>query len=105
MPEDCPSCRARKVADALAASLAAPTGLPPEAIQMFIEGTTTGAVAAAKAPKGRKVSAYSKAYGRAYKRLKKKHTLKNGKMRKGWNHKRLVKAAHAETKKTRGGKR
>jgi hypothetical protein len=50
----------------------------------------------------RKVSAYSRRYGAAYKRLRKRHTLKNGKYRKGYNHKRLVKLAHKEAK--RGGK-
>ena len=50
----------------------------------------------------RKVSAYSRRYGAAYKRLKKRHTLKNGKFRKGYNHKKLVKLAHKEAK--RGGK-
>jgi hypothetical protein len=34
--------------------------------------------------------------------LRKRHTLKNGKYRKGYNHKRLVKLAHKEAK--RGGK-
>lgn len=57
---------------------------------------------AAPAPKKRKVSAYSRRYGAAYKRLRKRHTLKNGKYRKGYNHKRLVKLAHKEAK--RGGK-
>lgn len=52
--------------------------------------------------KKRKVSAYSRRYGAAYKRLRKRHTLKNGKYRKGYNHKRLVKLAHKEAK--RGGK-
>jgi len=53
--------------------------------------------------KKRKVSAYSRRYGAAYKRLRRKHTLKSGKMRKGINHKKLVKMAHKEAK--RGGKR
>ncbi len=53
-------------------------------------------------PKKRKVSAYSRRYGSAYKRLRKRHTLKNGKYRKGYNHKRIVKLAHKEAK--RGGK-
>ena len=52
------------------------------------------------APK-RKASAYSKAYGRAYKALRRKHTLKSGKLRKGITHKRLVKMAHAEAKRRR----
>ena len=56
-----------------------------------------------KTPKKRKVSPYSRRYGAAYKRLRKRHTLKNGKYRKGYNHKRLVKLAHKEAK--RGGKK
>jgi hypothetical protein len=99
--DNCPACRAREIADALAATAARPTGLPPELVQLLIEGTATGAVAAAKAPKKRKVSAYAKAYGAAYRRLRKKHTLKNGDLRKGYTHKRLVKLAHAEAKKNR----
>ena len=57
----------------------------------------------APAPKKRKISAYSRRYGAAYKRLRKRHTLKNGKYRKGYNHKRIVKLAHKEAK--RGGKK
>jgi len=52
-------------------------------------------------PRKRKVSAYSKAYGRAYKSLRRKHTLKSGKLRKGITHKRIVKMAHAEAKRGR----
>jgi len=51
--------------------------------------------------KKRKVSTYSRAYGRAYKALRRKHTLKSGKLRKGYTHKRLVKMAHAEAKRRR----
>ena len=51
--------------------------------------------------KKRKVSAYSRRYGAAYKRLRRKHTLKNGKMRKGINHKKLVKMAHKEAKRSK----
>jgi hypothetical protein len=54
-------------------------------------------------PKKRKISAYSRRYGAAYKRLRRKATLKSGKMRKGMTHKKLVKLAHKEAK--RGGKR
>ena len=54
-------------------------------------------------PKKRKVSAYSRRYGAAYKRLRKRHRLKNGKYRKGYNHKKIVKLAHKEAK--RGGKK
>lgn len=51
----------------------------------------------------RKVSAYNRRYSAAYKRIRRKNTLKSGKMRKGYTHKRIVKLAHAEAKK--GGKR
>lgn len=67
----------------------------------IIELMSKDAPAPAKKAK-RKVSAYSRRYGAAYKRLRKRHTLKNGKYRKGYNHKRLVKLAHKEAK--RGGK-
>ena len=52
-----------------------------------------------KPSKKRKVSAYSRRYGAAYKRLRKRYTLKNGKYRKGYNHKRIVKLAHKEAKR------
>lgn len=99
--DNCPACRARAIADALAGSAASQVGLPPELVQLLIEGTATGAVAAARAPKKRKVSAYAKAYGASYRRLRKKHTLKNGQLRKGYTHKKLVKLAHAEAKRSR----
>jgi hypothetical protein len=47
----------------------------------------------------RKVSAYHKRLGRAIKALRAKHLLKNGKWRKGWNQKKLMKAAHKAAKK------
>ena len=58
-------------------------------------------VAGEEKPKKRKVSAYSRRYGAAYKRLRRKHTLKSGKMRKGINHKKLVKMAHKEAKRSK----
>ena len=57
----------------------------------------------AAAKKTRKASPYNRRYAAAYKRIRKRHTLKNGKYRKGWNHKKVVKAAHKEAK--RGGKK
>jgi hypothetical protein len=55
----------------------------------------------------RKPSAYNRRYAAAYRRIKRKHTLKNGNMAKGWTgkrgHARIVKMAHAEAKK--GGRR
>lgn len=55
----------------------------------------------------RKPSAYNRRYAAAYRRIKKKHTLKNGNMAKGWTgkrgHARIVKMAHAEARK--GGRK
>jgi len=73
---------------------------------MFVEDTAvTASGAALKAT--RKPSAYNKRYARAYKALKKKKTLKSGKMAKGFTgkrgHAKLVKLAHAAAKK--GGRR
>jgi len=51
--------------------------------------------------KKRKVSAYQKEFGRQMKRLKKQHTLKNGQLRKAWNSKRLMNAAHTAAKRAR----
>jgi len=56
-------------------------------------------IAAAKVKRPRKVSAYHRRLGVILKRLKKKHTLKSGKWRKGWSQRRLMKAAHKEAKK------
>lgn len=88
----------RAIADEVLMPLSGMTRIPAPIIQGFVEGTTTGAVAAAKAPKGRKVSAYAKAYGRAYKRIAKKNMTAKGVLRKGWNHKKIVKAAHKATR-------
>jgi hypothetical protein len=63
---------------------------------------TTSVVAPGAKPK-RKVSAYNRRYSAAYKSLRRKATLKNGTLRKGVTHKKLVKAAHAKAKK--GGKK
>lgn len=73
---------------------------------MFVEDTAVMASGAAlKAT--RKPSAYNKRYARAYKALKKKKTLKSGKMAKGFTgkrgHAKLVKLAHAVAKK--GGRK
>ena len=54
----------------------------------------------AHAPKRpRKVSAYHKRLGRAIKALRAKHLLKSGKWRKGWNQKKMMKAAHKVAKR------
>ena len=52
----------------------------------------------------RAVSPYHKHLGRVMKRLKKRHTKKNGDFKKGWNMKRIMAAAHKETKRARGKK-
>lgn len=55
----------------------------------------------------RKPSAYNRRYAAAYRRIRKKNTLKNGSMRKGFGgkrgHNKIVKMAHAEAKK--GGRK
>ena len=55
----------------------------------------------------RKPSAYNRRYAAAYRRIKKKKTLKSGKMAKGFGgvrgHKKIMSMAHAEAKK--GGKK
>lgn len=52
----------------------------------------------------RKPSTYNRKYAAAYRRIKKKKTLKSGKMAKGFSgksgHKKIVKMAHAEVKKS-----
>ena len=52
----------------------------------------------------RKPSTYNRKYAAAYRRIKKKKTLKNGTMAKGFGgktgHKKIVKMAHAEVKKS-----
>lgn len=68
-------------------------GVPAPVGMAVAEGAATVAVKGARKAK-RKASAYSKRYGAAYRRIRKQHTLKNGQLRKGWSHKRIVKAAH-----------
>jgi len=60
-----------------------------------------GVMAPTATPRKRKANAYAKAYGRAYKSIRRKHTLKSGKLRKGYTHKRIVKLAHAQAKRGR----
>lgn len=73
---------------------------------MFVEETAGMATEGAKKAT-RKPSAYNRRYARAYKALKKKKTLKSGRMAKGFTgkrgHAKLVKMAHAIAKK--GGRR
>ncbi len=94
------AARLRAIADGLLVPTATLTGLPPELVQGFVEGTTTGAVAAAKAPKSRKRSAYTRKYKAAFKRVAPKYKLKSGKWKKD-GFKRAVREAH----KIAGGKK
>lgn len=107
--DDCPNCRRnamlaaqmRGLADAILVPVNAMTRLPPGTTQAFVEGTTTGAVAAGKAPKGRKASAYGRAYKKAFKRQAMKYKKQNGQWKKD-GFKRAVKEAH---RVARGGKK
>lgn len=88
----------RGLADAILVPVNAMTRLPPGTTQAFVEGTTVGAVEAAKAPKGRKRSAYARAYKSAFKRQAMKYKKQNGQWKKD-GFKRAVKAAHKEARK------
>lgn len=83
----------RAAADRLLMPVASITGLPPALVQGFVEGTTVGAVDAAKAPPKKKVSAYARRYKKAFKRVAPKYKLKSGKWRAN-GFKRAVKEAH-----------
>ena len=73
-------------------------GVPAPLTALAAEGLADVTVKGTRKAK-RKASAYSKRYGAAYRRIRKQHTLKNGKLRKGWSHKKIVKAAHAAARK------
>ena len=88
----------RGLADAILVPVNAATRLPPGTTQAFVEGTTTGATAAAKAPRGRKRSAYADAYKKAFKRQAMKYKKQNGQWKKD-GFKRAVRAAHKEAGK------
>lgn len=88
----------RGLADAILVPVNAATRLPPGTTQAFVEGTTSGAVAAAKAPRGRKRSAYATAYKKAFKRQAMKYKKQNGQWKKD-GFKRAVRAAHKEAGK------
>ena len=57
----------------------------------------------------RKPSTYNRKYAAAYRRIKRKKTLKSGKMAKGFGgktgHKKIVKLAHAEVKRSMKGRK
>lgn len=93
----------RAVADALLVPVAKVTGLPPEAVQTFVEGSAVGSVNAGRAKtKRRKVSAYNRAFREAYKRRRAQHSKKDGTLRKGFDHRRLMSLAHSDVRKKNG---
>ena len=104
--DDCPNCRRnaqlaaqmRGLADAILVPTSMATGFSPEAVRTFVEGTTVGAVKAARAPRGKKVSAYTKAYKDAFKRNKPMYLTNTGKWKKD-GFKKAVRAAHRDAKK------
>lgn len=49
--------------------------------------------------KKKRVSAYQKELGRQVRKIREKVTLKNGKLRQGWNQSKIMVKAHKETKK------
>ena len=71
-----------------------PTIPPVGMMQGFTESLPPTAVKSK-----RKVSAYHKRLGKAIKTLRKRHLLKTGKWRKGWNQKKMMKAAHKLAKR------
>ena len=90
----CPTCAA------IAALLNATGRVPPPLVQGIaysapIQALDTGIKTRVK----KKVSAYNRRYAAAFRKLKKSHTLASGKYRKGWNFKKLVKAAHKVAKR------
>jgi hypothetical protein len=90
----------RGIADTILMPVNTLARLPPGTTQAFVDGTTTGAVKAARTKGGvkRKASAYSKEYKRAFKRVSKLYRKKDGSWKKD-GFKRAVKAAHRESRK------
>lgn len=86
------------IADTLLEPTARAAGLDPAVVQGFVQGTTVGAVEAAKAPKGKKVSAYQRAYKSAFKRVSPKYKKKDGTWKKD-GFKKAVKEAHRMARK------
>ena len=88
----------RGLADAILVPVNAMTRLPPGTTQAIVEGATVGSVAAGKAGKGKRRSAYATAYKKAFKRQAMKYKKQNGQWKKD-GFKRAVKAAHKEAGK------
>lgn len=91
----------RAVADALLVPVAKATGIPAEAVQTFVEGSSVGSVRAARTRgKRRKVSAYNKAFAEAYRRRRDRHSKQDGTLRKGFDHRRLMSLAHDDVRRS-----
>jgi hypothetical protein len=90
----CPTCAAIRALMNATGRIPAPLSQaiaysPP--VQMLDSGIKTAVK--------KRVSAYNRRYATAFRKLKKSHTLASGKYRKGWNFKKLVKAAHKVAKR------
>lgn len=82
------------------ASLAGALISPVKTAQLGVMGVeAVGKVATKAARKARKPSKYNKEFAKQYKKLRSAATLKNGKLRKGMTNQKLLKKAHAATKK------
>ena len=82
------------------ASLVGAIVSPVKTAQLGVMGLeAVGKVATKAARKARKPSKYNKEFSRQYKKLRSSATLKNGKLRKGVTNKKLLKKAHAATKR------
>lgn len=90
----CPTCIAIR-------ALLNATGRIPEPLSNSIAYSTPiqSLDAGIKTVVKKKASAYNRRYATAFRKLKKSHTLATGKYRKGWNFKKLVKAAHKVAKR------
>lgn len=82
------------------ASLVGAIVSPVKTAQLGVMGVeAVGKVAAKAARKARKPSKYNREFAKQYKKLRSQATLKNGKLRKGMTNQKLLKKAHAATKK------
>jgi len=90
----CPTCAA------IAAILNATGRIPAPIVQGVAYSPPIQALdAGIKTAVKKRVSGYNRRYASAFRKLKKQHTLASGKYGKGWNFKKLVKAAHKVAKR------
>ena len=64
------------------------------------EGSTLEAKPTSKPKRKRRPSKYNMAFKRAYDDLRKRHSKKNGELRKGYDHTRLMTMAHAVVRRS-----